>query len=472
MTTVKKHLCVIGCGTFGSYLTKRLLQQFGDKIQLTVLEIGNENVKSEEEIGLLSESEYAKAPSTGRYFGLGGTSARWGGQILFFDERDNKANDPDWAHIVAVNEKHKLLVLDKLLGTKLPEKFTAEDSGNVKTGVWLKYFKRNIFNHLTKAERQQIDIVKDMRVTDFEFAEGKITAVNCRSTDGEERRIEADQFYLTTGAIESCRLLMEFSKKTGLLAGTDLGTNYGDHVSAEIFRVKGKPVLNGTDFTFTFHKGSFVTKRIVVHTSDGLTGYLHFTFNDEVQVFSAIKKLLFGQQKSVFDIGEIFKGIPFLVKTAWHYLVLKRLYVDPSWSFRVDMEQAVPTPHRIEILPEKKDAFDQSAVRVDWSVTDDDTAALGEIMQQAEQILKDSKLSYTPYFDAKVTTEKVEDIYHPVGFVRMGSDEQAPLDLDCRVRGTENLFHYSTAVFPSAKSINPTAAGFCLIEEHLEGLDG
>jgi hypothetical protein len=41
------------------------------------------------------------------------------------------------------------------------------------------------------------------------------------------------------------------------------------------------------------------------------------------------------------------------------------------------------------------------------------------------------------------------------------------VDADCRVRGMRNLFHFSTAVFPSAKSINPTGAGFCLVEAHL-----
>jgi hypothetical protein len=50
----------------------------------------------------------------------------------------------------------------------------------------------------------------------------------------------------------------------------------------------------------------------------------------------------------------------------------------------------------------------------------------------------------------------------------MGFDETAPVDLQYKVRGTNNLYHFSTALFPSAKSINPTAAGFCLIEDHVE----
>jgi hypothetical protein len=42
------------------------------------------------------------------------------------------------------------------------------------------------------------------------------------------------------------------------------------------------------------------------------------------------------------------------------------------------------------------------------------------------------------------------------------------LNPQCQVIGIDNLYHFSTAMFPSAKSINPTAAGFCFIEKHLD----
>jgi choline dehydrogenase-like flavoprotein len=63
---------------------------------------------------------------------------------------------------------------------------------------------------------------------------------------------------------------------------------------------------------------------------------------------------------------------------------------------------------------------------------------------------------------------KIEDVYHPVGFLRLGHDENAVLNPQCQVIGIDNLYHFSTAMFPSAKSINPTAAGFCFIEKHLD----
>ena len=102
-------ICIIGCGTYGSYLMKRLIEKYAtdiqNDIQITVIEIGDEHIKDEAQMGLAAESGSARAAQQGRYFGLGGTSARWGGQVLFFDERDNPLKTRDWNTIVHINNQ-------------------------------------------------------------------------------------------------------------------------------------------------------------------------------------------------------------------------------------------------------------------------------------------------------------------------------------------------------------------------------
>ena len=83
------------------------------------------------------------------------------------------------------------------------------------------------------------------------------------------------------------------------------------------------------------------------------------------------------------------------------------------------------------------------------------------------QQLDAEKIDYTVVYDPNIEQTKIEDVYHPAGFIRMGHDDNAVLDRDCRVRGIENLYHFSTAMFPSVKSASPTAAAFCFIEQHL-----
>ncbi|TAK44637.1 MAG: GMC family oxidoreductase [Saprospiraceae bacterium] len=463
-------LCIIGAGTYGSYLLRRLVEEYGEEVSITLVEIGDETIRTEEETGLASESPNYKSPKLGRYFGLGGTSDRWGGHLIFFDERDNPGHDPAWEHIIAVNEKHKERVLDKLLGSRRPRLFDSGGGGIFKTGVWLKYGRRNLFRHLTRQQLQDVRVLKNLRVTGFAYDGERITGVRCKDRQGQVQTVTADVFYLTAGAIESCRLLLEFSKQNQALAGTDLGKNAGDHVSTELFRIQGKPVVKGTNLSFAFRKGNLVTKRIVVHSSDGKTGYLLPIYNKEVKVFSSIKQLLFGRQKSAFLLRDILQGIPFLVMTFLHFIFKKKLYTGKVWSLQLDLEQATPNHHSISLHPALKDAFGESGVAIQWCVTEDDLHSMLDISQQTAAMLAASGLSFVPMFEQDTAHEKIEDIYHPVGFIRMGNDGKASAGLDCKVKGTSNLYHFSTALFPSAKSINPTAAGFCLIEEHVEGL--
>ena len=63
-----------------------------------------------------------------------------------------------------------------------------------------------------------------------------------------------------------------------------------------------------------------------------------------------------------------------------------------------------------------------------------------------------------------------ETIYHPVGTCRMGSDPEAVVDLQLRVRGVRNLWLVSTAVLPSAGTANPTFTMLCLAEDLLRRL--
>ena len=203
-----QKICIIGCGTYGAYLLRRVIENYGNQVEITVIEIGDEKTKSESEMGVVAESKESHAAEKGRYFGLGGTSARWGGQVLFFDERDNPTNEADWNTIVDVNNTYRSVVLQKLLGEIPHIETIIEDKGNEKTGIWLKYTKRNVFKGLDKKMLSSVNLIKNTRVTVFNFEDRAIKSVVCNDTEGNKKTIDADVFYLTAGAIESCRLLL------------------------------------------------------------------------------------------------------------------------------------------------------------------------------------------------------------------------------------------------------------------------
>lgn len=464
---MKKQVCIIGCGTFGSYLTKRFLEKWEDQIALTVIEIGNHHIQTESQVGLDAISEHSKVSRDGRYFGFGGTSARWGGQVLFFDERDNPTGDLAWQEIVRINARHKDTVLEKLLG-KTGYLDLCEEDYSIKTGIWLKYAKRNMFKRFSHRELKKLKLLPNQRVVGFKMNGRQVTAVVCKSKSGDEQEVQADVFYLTAGALESCRLLLSLNEKTGLLNGSDLGKNFGDHISTELFTVHGaKPLLSGVDFTPRLHRGSLVTRRMIVTTEEGAIGFVHTVFNKDIRAFKFLKELLFGKRTTTVTFTELLSGAAFLFKFGFYLLFMKKLYVDKGqWSVQLDMEQPVPNNNELR-LSARKDRYGEAALRIDWEISAADRKAIESVRREVEQLLRKNRLNYQSLYNPASTTNKVEDVYHPVGCLRAGYDSKAVTGFDGQVKNLENLYHFSTGIFPSAKSINPSAAVMCHIEEHL-----
>lgn len=280
--------------------------------------------------------------------------------------------------------------------------------------------------------------------------------------------VEADVFYLTAGAIESCRLLMDVNERHQVITSTDLGKHYGDHLSVELFKIKHRPVIDNTDFLPRLVNGSLVTKRWVVKDKTGRVGFAHPVLNKEVKVFTSIKRMLFGKQKIDFSIKDVLEGFEFLVRFAFNVLILKKMYAHRNtWSLQLEVEQAFPNDNSIS-LSEQTDKFGQRVARLNWRVSDADRQAIEEMKTFLKQKLDAENIEYTQVYDPNIEGTKIEDVYHPSGFIRLGQDANAVLDMDCRVKGIDNLYHFSTAMFPSVRSASPTAAAFCFIEDHLE----
>ena len=460
----KEKICLIGCGTYGSYLLKQLQDRFADTVEITVIELGNANIRDYTEAGVATAADTSKVSRFGRYFGLGGTSARWGGQILFFDKRDVANNhSADWDYVVELNERHRNKVLRELLGKS---KLGPDAHERVKNGLWLGYFKRNLFKRLKKQAREGVTWHEDARVTGFYQAGGTLESVTITKRDGTTQRVEADRFYLTAGALESCRLLQKI--ETPALRASELGKNLGDHVSVELFKVKGaRPIFHGVDFTPRFLGTSLFTKRLLVDTDGGRVNFAHVVPNKDVAAFSTLKSVMFGRQEGRPSFWEIMKSLSFLASFGGKLAFQRKLHIhDNRWSLQLDIEQGDRTDNYVTTSDEL-DEFGERGIKVVWKVSDSDRAAIAQAKATVKAELDANGHPYEELFTDVAEYEKMEDTYHPVGFIRMGSDEVAPVDKQFRVRGTTNLYHFSTALFASAKSINPTGAGFCLIEEHL-----
>lgn len=450
----KRKFAVIGAGTYGSYISNLLSEVYPHEI-IDLYDVGNENLKDETEIGYLSHIN--KAPYEGlqkaRFFGYGGASVKWGGQLLTFSKNDFTNPDKYLSDIVDINIKYKDIVLSRFnLKNKYPEN-RINDNLFTKTGIWLSYFHRNLFKHFHIRQNKKINLIPNMRITKILKDGNKIIGCECIQNNIKKTIFGYDLYFLCTGAFESSRLLInsELSTEKGKM-------NFSDHLSQRAFKVKSGTIMGDIDFRFLVQGASLITKRFVGEV-DGYSFYSQPICNEDFPFFRDLKKLLFGRKLRISIVLNIIKNLPQCFAFAWYMLVLKKMYVyNNEFYLQVDIE--APRESGEITLNSEKDQFNEKSINVDLSIM----PKTGELFTKARKIIKDyldkNGVTYEE-LPFSTTAEKYEDVYHPFGIF---SNFESLNDYFSHF---DNMLVVNTGVLPRAGGINSTCAVFPLVEEYI-----
>ncbi|GAB3925953.1 GMC family oxidoreductase [Mucilaginibacter myungsuensis] len=451
------NIVIIGAGTYGCYLANAISEKYPDA-QIKLFDVGDSNIKSESEIGFLSKVMKGayKASSDGRFFGLGGTSAKWGGQLLFFSERDF-ASDRYMDDIVDYNIKHHRKVLSRFFKDAPDLKETSFDNDLfIKKGIWLKFNQRNLFKHFDLARKSNITVYNNSRVIDLLNDGEKITGVKVQNSNNVAVHT-ADIFYLTSGAFESLRLL----EVSGLADMQESSAGFADHVSLRCFKVHSPTAKVGKqDFQFRFLNGSMITSRLVGEI-DNVSYYIHAIFNEDFNIFQFLKQLIFKGKFSTDKLTASLKQFIYIFPFVFSYLFLKKLYIFGSWYINVDIE--LPANNNSIKLSDQIDAYGQRGINIDYNITPDATARLLAIKQRVKTLLDASGLKYTELADTNASALKLEDTYHPYKLFKYNGSA----GIDSVYQPLKGLFLFNTGLLYRSGGINPTASIFCLIEQHI-----
>jgi hypothetical protein len=447
-------IAIIGSGAYGSYIAHALTKKYPAS-EIHLYEAGDTSSKNENQIGYLSHILGAPyhALSKGRFFGYGGASVKWGGQLLTFSRNDFKHPSQFLQDIVDLNEKYKDVVFSKFkLHNGREEEFLTEELFS-KTGIWLSYFNRNLFRYFKIKEKKQIALFPNSRVTKLLSSGKTITGFEYISK-GELKKAEGyDYYFLTAGAFESGRVLLNSQ-----LAHRNYLT-FSDHLSQKAFKIKSGTKIGNTDFSFDVKGASLVTKRMIGEI-DGTSFFAHPIFNSEFPFFQNLKKLMFGRRFSTKLITEIIKDIPACFAFAWNMFIRKKLYVYKNeWYLQIDIENPVDSGRMT--LSEDKDSFGEQGLNIDFSIGKDTDALFIKAKEIIKRHLDDKQVKYEPVSEA-TNVEKYEDTYHPFGIY---SDFVSVEDYFTRF---SNMLAVNTGILPRAGGINSTCAVFPLIEEYIE----
>lgn len=453
MSLGKKRIAVIGAGTYGSYISNLLSLVYPHE-QIDLYDVGDEHLKDEKEMGYLSH--IINAPYEGlqkaRFFGYGGASVKWGGQLLTFTENDFANPDEFLKGIIDIDKKYKDVVLGRFgLENKIPEQ-RINDKIFTKTGVWLSYFHRNLFKHFGIINNKKVNVIPHSRITKF-LADGNHIGGFEYIHQGVKKTAKYDQYFLSSGAFESSRILVNSG-----LSKVDNLMPFSDHLSQRAFKVKSGIKMGDMDFRFRVKGASLITKRFVGEV-DGYSFYSQPICNEDFPFFRDLKKLLFGHKLRAGLVINIVKNIPQCIAFAWYMLILKKMYVyNNEFYLQIDIE--APRESGKMTLDEEKDKFGEKSVDVDLAIL----PKTGELFAKARAVIKkylDENHVVYEELPFSTSAEKYEDVYHPFG---MFCDFKS---VDDYFSHFDNMLVVNTGVLPRAGGINSTCAVMPLVEEYI-----
>lgn len=484
---VQTDVCIVGAGAAGLYLASRLA---ASGLAVVVLEAGGPVCLEAEALDFLPDFAASIYPgaTTGRAFGLGGSTARWGGVLVPHSRCDLRAEAADaavWQHLVSTVESHSPAVLRHLGLSKggdfwgFPAKHLGktaqalESAGLAVQTSQLMPMTRRHYGYLLKGLKRPPTIylhaVCNRWLSD---GAGRISEVGAAASNGKTLSVQAKAFVIAAGAIESTRILLELEQMEGNPVDNQadaLGRYLSDHLSCPIATMETRDMdLAANLFGMRFSGPSLRPFRFMEASPPPLAprGFAHFIFemdNPAYQVAKETLAALQGRRLPKLSLGQMTAGAAGLTAFAYRRFLQSRLHIPKGTEARwqLDIEQ-VPNPNNRITLSAERDQYGRPKARLDWRVSKLD---LTNIQQTADRMLQawPGRSAGLPGLKPLLvlgTAPSPYDAYHPTGTCRMGT----VVDFDLKVQGADNLTVLSTAVLPSAGSANPTFSMLCLGE--------
>lgn len=505
---VQADFCVVGGGAAGIYLATELSRNGRDVV---LLEAGPRQCVDAETIGLdaLFDGPDYPGATAGRFFGMGGSTSRWGGQLVphsHHDVRQDQGSAAVWAGIVNAVSIHGSAVLKRLhyahgadFSVAAPPLAGAATEVLRRCGLEVQHalvmpFRHKNFVDLlpsgtsgSKSPRTFFNaVVSSWRVEPGAAGVARVTRLAASAPNGHRLDVTARRFVLAAGTIESARMMLELNESGNgrvLAAQSAVGCYLADHLSVSVADVmhEDTPAAVGL-FAPRFFGPWMRSHRLLEAGSPpgSPRAFAHFIFSMESPGFELAREVLGalqGRRLPSLSVNQVLGGSWDLLRLAYHRYARSALYVPAGTPvhLQLDMEQKPVRSNRIR-LADERDSYGRRKASIRWCVSDEDMDAVACTAQRLVSKWRRGG-SALPELVPRLVGDggtKPHDAYHPVGTCRMGEDGQAVVDRDLRVHGVENLWLTSTGVLPSAGTANPTFTMLCLTHKlaaHLQTLN-
>lgn len=493
---VNADVCVVGAGAAGIYLSMQLAKR---GCSVVLIEAGPARCADASTTGFDALCEDAPYPgaTVGRYFGIGGTTSRWGGVLVphtAHDLREGDAAADAWTHIVNTVADAAADVLGELgyLSGWDFESFAEQRLGeagatlracgiNVQAALALPFRRKNFVGLLGNAKSAQGQprvffnaVAKGWDLDRGQRGGARVKKAIAVSRNGNELEVTAAKFVVAVGAIESARVLFEIDgagSQPVLRRTAATGCYLSDHLSVPIADVEpeGRAEAAAT-FAPRFAGGWMRGFRLLDGRSAAGSNraFAHFIFLNLGRGFDLAKEVLGAMQRrripairAELAIG----GTAEVLRLAYERAVHSKLHVPAGTAahLQLDMEQTALRENRVR-LADRSDGFGRRLVSIRWRISDLDMERMTAAARRFLSVWPGGRSGLPRLRARSIGAEgtKPHDAYHPVGTCRMGENSEAVVDHDLKVWGMENLWVASTGVLPSAGTANPSFTMLCL----------
>ena len=495
-------VCVVGAGAAGISLAVELAGR-GKKVLL--LEGGGRAIEEAAQEPYRSEvaGRAHKGIGSGRFRAQGGTTTKWGGQILELGEEDFARRewiaDSGWpfpkdelarfyARALELEDLSEALQDDvrvwRTLGLLEPQ-FEGLESY---LSRWCPepYFARL---HAKALESAGIRVWLHANAVELVMEQETVRAVRCRTQAGNVAEFRAREFVFCMGGIESVRFFLQ-PREGGLPWNRSglLGRHFQDHIDANIAAVKPRDWRRFSElFDNIFLRGyKYHPKlRLDVETQRdagvlSCAGTMVFESNaDETATAlkGTAKQMMRGRfrEVSAAEVARAVTNAPLLLRQTLRFALRHRAY-NPAASrvqLRVHCEQQ-PDSRSSIALCEERDSIGLLRARLDWQISELELKTVQAYARTAVKALA-GVAEVVPADDLMAGSEaflaRCDDSNHHMGGMRMAANPaEGVVSPELLLHGTRNCFVCSAAVFPASGFSNPTHTVVALamrLAEHL-----
>jgi hypothetical protein len=486
-------ICIIGGGTVGLFLAKKLSEK---KIHTIIVEEGKEiqTKKTNTKYNHTKSSELLLEQYTKKYSGLGGTSKVWGGQMIPFQKSDiqerNYIGVKSWnikyeeisKYFNIISKSLKLKFLEQAYIKKKTKNYNLKKTNfDLRFSVFLKNKVKNFYNLFNKdLKDSQINIYTNAQVIKINnFNNSTVKNIIAKSSNGNLLKINADIVVICCGAIESTKLLLNYNKQNNNFI-TNQKIPLGHFLCEQLQCISAKIIIkNWKKFVLYF---SPIYKYGLIHNprlelkkkfqkKNNLPGaYCHILMEKRNNYLTSLLKRLNNKKKINLEyIFIIIKGFFKIIKDIYN-LFYFRILNKKTWFTEqssallfINIEQISNFYNKLSIAYKKNRKYDYQKLLINYKINNKYFQYIKFINNTFNNYWTNSGLNEI----AKIKFFKINNVNyfkqtnHITGTLRMGSKKtNSVVNKNLKLWGSNNLYICSTAVFPNYGTAN---TGFCLL---------